>query len=135
MRFWGIFSLLVLIALGLTVSGCGASGASAEIPADLPIGDVSRGATLYRESINGAPSCVGCHSTDGTVLVGPSLQGYAANAKAHADGKSIEAYTYSSIVQPANYLVSGFGNVMYAQYGRQLSSQQIADLIAYLLTL
>ncbi|MBX3063274.1 MAG: cytochrome c [Anaerolineae bacterium] len=105
------------------------------MPTDLPAGDPSRGATLFSESINGAPSCAGCHSLNDSVVVGPGLQNYAANAKVHANGSSVEAYTYTSIVQPGNYIVSGFGNVMYAQYGRQLTPQQIADLIAYLLTL
>jgi hypothetical protein len=38
-------------------------------------------------------------------------------------------------MRPADYLVNGFGNSMYNQYGQRLSPQQIADLTAYLLTL
>jgi hypothetical protein len=48
---------------------------------------------------------------------------------------SAEEYAQTSILQPAAYLVSGFSNTMYNQYGQHLSQQDIADLIAYLLTL
>jgi hypothetical protein len=40
---------------------------------------------------------------------------------------------HQSVVQPAAYIVSGFGNVMFNQYAQRLSAQQIADLVAYLL--
>lgn len=102
---------------------------------DLPQGSVERGAEWFAQSVNGAPSCVSCHSLDGVVLVGPSLQGYGRVAGERVEGLSAEDYTYSSIVRPAEHLVSGFGNVMYNQYERKLSAQQIADIIAYLLSL
>jgi len=38
-------------------------------------------------------------------------------------------------VNPAAYVVSGFANLMYGQYAQQLSPQETADLIAYILTL
>jgi hypothetical protein len=44
-------------------------------------------------------------------------------------------YARNSILNPAAYVVSGFANLMYAQYGQQLSPQETADLIAYILTL
>lgn len=106
--------------------------------ADLPAGAAERGAALFAEGVGGAPACVTCHTLDGQGLVGPSMVGYAARAPDHAADaglESAEAYTYASIIQPNRYIVSGFGNTMYNQYGRHLSEQQIADLIAYLLTL
>ena len=104
--------------------------------ADLPSGDAGRGAALFAEGAGGAPACATCHTLDGTTLAGPSLQNYASIAPvADAGAPSLEDYTYTSIVQPSAHVVTGFGNTMYNQYERQLSPQQVADLIAYLLTL
>lgn len=104
--------------------------------ADLPAGDAARGATLFTQGANGAPACATCHTTDGSALVGPSLQNYAATAPvADAGAASLGEYTFTSITHPSAYIVSGYGNSMYTQYARQLTPQQIADLVAYLQTL
>ncbi len=124
-----------LIALTLLIALSACASTPAALPADFPAGDAERGAALYGEVINGAPSCVSCHTLDGSALNGPSLQNYAARAGARVDGQSAEVYTYISLVQPAAHVVSGYANVMYSQYDQRLSAQQIADLMAYLLTL
>ena len=100
----------------------------------LPKGDAENGAVLFAQSINGVPACSTCHTLDGSVVVGPSLQGYATTAATRTD-LSAEAYTIQSITQPAAHIVEGFPNAMYGQYGQKLSQQELADLIAYLLTL
>jgi mono/diheme cytochrome c family protein len=123
--------LILLLILLLVVSACAQSNSAS----NLPIGDVERGATLFTQSINGDPACAGCHTLDGKALVGPSFQGYGKTAATRQTGITAQEYTYLSIVRPSDYLVDGFSNVMYSQYGRHLSSQQLADLIAYLLTL
>jgi mono/diheme cytochrome c family protein len=125
--------IFVLFALLIAACSSTASGANPDEP--LPPGDAIRGADLFNQSINGAPPCATCHTLDGSARVGPSLQNFAANAPAHSGDASLEDYTYTSIVQPSAYIVEGFSNIMYGQYGRQLTPQQIADLIAYLLTL
>ncbi len=102
---------------------------------DLPAGDATRGAVLFTQSINGAPTCSSCHNLDDSTLAGPGLKGYGARAGTRVDGQSAAEYTYDSIVQPAAFIVSGFSNSMYTQFGSKLSPQQSADLIAYLLTL
>jgi mono/diheme cytochrome c family protein len=127
MRVLAIFGL-VLLAL----AACTPASGTAET---LPQGDGSRGAQLFTQSVNGAPTCSSCHTLDGTVLVGPSLQGFAERAATRIANTSAMEYAYSSIVQPAAYTVSGFGNSMYNQYAQRLSPQEIADLITYLLTL
>lgn len=127
MRFQPIFVLLIL-----ALAACAPTIAPIE---NLPPGDVTRGAQLFTQSVNGAPACSTCHTLDGTSLVGPSLHGYGAVAPTRVTDTSAETYTHVSIVQPAAYLVGGFGNNMYNQYARHLTPQEIADLIAYLLTL
>ena len=130
MKFLAICALVALFS-----AAC--SGAQPPVSfADLPVGDAERGAQLFSQGINGAPECSSCHTLDGSALGGPSLQNYAAVAPvAEAGASSLAEYTFTSITQPGTFVVSGFGNTMYAQYQRQLSPQDMADLIAYLLTL
>ncbi|MBI5928046.1 MAG: cytochrome c [Chloroflexi bacterium] len=121
----------ILILLALVVSACSQEDSVDE----LPMGDAARGADLFTQSINGAPPCSGCHTLDGNPLVGPSFHEYGKTASARRTGITAQQYTYTSIVRPGDYVVDGFSNVMYSQFGQRLSRQQIADLIAYLLTL
>lgn len=100
---------------------------------DLPDGDPERGAVLFSQSINGAPACSDCHTLDGTALVGPSFLDYARRAATRESGIGPLAYTHTSIIRPGDHIVEGFNNAMYSQYEQRLSTQQIADLIAYLL--
>jgi mono/diheme cytochrome c family protein len=135
--------ILVTAATGLVLlTACGSAGGKGADSANdtagfaaLPAGNAAAGETLFIESINGAPTCVSCHALDDRQLIGPGVQGYAAVAGTRVAGQSAGEYTYLSIVQPAAHLVSGYGNIMYPLYGQRLTNTQIADLIAYLLTL
>jgi len=127
------FSILVCVILLLTCAACSSAGG---VSGDkLPSGDATRGAALFTQTISGAPACSTCHSLDGSTLVGPSLKGFAAIAPTRIQGMSAVDYARTSILQPASYVVSGFPNVMWGQYAQQLTPQQTADLIAYILTL
>jgi cytochrome c oxidase subunit II len=123
-----LFALLLLLAAACSTS-------SADTGAPLSPGDAARGAALFNESIGGAPVCLTCHTLDGSTLVGPSLLGFAEIAATRVEGQSAEDYARASILQPASHIVSGFSNLMYNQYAQRLTTQQTADLIAYLLTL
>jgi cytochrome c553 len=123
---------VTLAGLLLLVAGCATSQITLT---DLPSGDAVRGSALFKQSINGAPECASCHTTDGSPLTGPSFQGFAARADTRISGLSGHDYAFQSIANPPGYLVSGFDNLMYNQYAQRLNAQQIADLIAYLLTL
>jgi mono/diheme cytochrome c family protein len=127
------FRVIGLVLVVFIVAGCGTSQAPKF--SELPAGDATNGAALFAQGVNGAPSCSSCHNLDDTTLVGPGMAGYGARAATRVEGESAAEYTFNSIVQPSAFVVSGFGNTMYTQFGRQLSAQQIADLIAYLLTL
>ncbi len=102
---------------------------------DLPAGDAARGAKLFTESINGATPCSDCHRTDAIQQTGPGLGGFGARAGGRVSGESAEEYAFHSIVEPWRYVVRGFSNVMYNDFADRASPQDIADLIAYLLTL
>lgn len=125
--FWSL-SLLVLVVAACTTS-------QEESASSLPEGDAARGETLFTQSIDGAPKCSSCHTTNGTALVGPSFQDFGERAPTRKSGTSAEDYTHRSITQPGIYVVDGFSNIMYGQYRQRLTDQQIADLIAYLLSL
>jgi mono/diheme cytochrome c family protein len=123
-------ALLSLMAMVIALTAC--SGKTSSITLDsLPPGDSAHGATLFTESINGTPPCSACH-TDISVPAGPSLANYRDEA-ANRSHLSANEYTLDSIVRPAKYILRGYSNTMYAGYGEKLSSQDIADLIAYML--
>jgi mono/diheme cytochrome c family protein len=96
---------------------------------DLPPGDPARGAAQF------ADTCAHCHALDSSKSVGPSLAGYGAQAGERVRNQSAEEYTFFSILRPTQHTVQGYSNVMPKDFAEKLSKQQIADLIAYLLTL
>lgn len=126
------FTLIVLFVLIVAACTPTAPGLT---PADLPTGDAAQGSALFNASINNTPTCVSCHALDGTRGRGPGLAGYADRAASAVRDQDAAAYTLASIIDPSAHLVSGFSNIMYREYAAALSPQQIADLIAYLLTL
>ena len=97
-----------------------------------------------QSTIGTAPGCSTCHSLEpGKKLVGPSLAGIATRAEQiikssdyKGSAKTVEEFLRESIVNPNAYVEKGFSpNIMYQNYGKDLSAQQIADLVAFLKTL
>ncbi len=93
------------------------------------VGDVAAGRALYT-----ALGCVACHSLDGTPGVGPSYLGLGERAGSMIEGYSAEEYIRESILRPCDYVVEGFNCVMPQNYADQLSSQDLADLVAFALS-
>jgi cytochrome c2 len=117
----------------------------ADLTIELPAGDAARGQQLFDQVVNlanGRPApCKACHSLDGSVLLGPSLQGIAGRAGGTVSGQDAATYIRHSIQAPDEYLVPGAtfvsaaGNsLMPAGLGDTMSAQDLADLIAFLLT-
>jgi cytochrome c oxidase subunit 2 len=83
--------------------------------------------------------CLGCHSTDGTELVGPSFKGLMDRpVKAVKDGKTVELtadtrYIIDSIKNPEDYVVEGYDPSM-PSYD-YLSDDDIKALLEYFSTL
>lgn len=102
-------------------------------PAQVANGDAERGAELFAQSINGAPTCSSCHALTDASLVGPGMQGYGERASQAVSGQDAITYTYYSITSPARHIVPGYVNMMYLEYQSKLNNPQIADLIAFLL--
>ncbi len=103
---------------------------------DFELADAGSGQKLFNQSNNEAPACSACHSVTGeTSSIGNSLAGVAETAGSRVQGQSAEEYLYWSIVRPGQYLVAGYSNIMYAEYEDRLEAPDLADMIAYLLTL
>lgn len=125
--------LIGITIVMLSLVGCATQSLSYT---DLPIGNAEHGATLFAQQVNGAPSCSSCHVVAGNDgLVAPSLAGVASVAANRQEGYTAEAYLLNSIINPSDYLVSGYTNLMYTEYRSKLSTQDLADLVAYLLRL
>jgi cytochrome c551/c552 len=97
----------------------------------LPPGDAASGQMVFA-----AVGCVACHSLQpGVKIVGPSLAGVATRAPGRRPGYSADLYLYESITRPNAYIVDGFSpNIMPQNFRQILRPQQIADLIAFLMT-
>jgi len=115
-------------------------GARPVAGADNPI---ALGERVFRTA---APACNACHSTSpGVNMAGPSLAGISARAGTlltsddyAGDADDVEAYIRESIVAPSRHLVTG---KMYSAngvsfmpdtYGKDLTAEQIDQLVAYL---
>ena len=80
--------------------------------------------------------CSTCHSVEpNVVIVGPSLFGIGDRAGSRIPGLDAEAYIRQSIIDPGAYVVEGFPDAMARNLGEVLNSQQISEIITYLLTL
>ncbi len=98
----------------------------------LPPGNAISGEALYFGDLN----CQSCHSIDGTALVGPTMLGIGDRASERKPDLTAEQYLYESIALPCEYVVSGYQCVMPQTYAtEQMDAQDMADVIAYLLTL
>ena len=139
--------LIVISVLVLSMLACRAPGGQSQNPASqveqapleagqLPPGDAARGEALFSGQAQGEVQCHVCHSLEaGQTLVGPSLAGMSAAAATRQEGMSAEDYLYQSIVAPDAYVLEGFhGGMMPSIYTKHLDAQQLADLVAFLMS-
>lgn len=127
-------NLLVVLAIAtLLLAACGGGGAA---PASGGNSAAAQGEALFKQPVIGSqPGCTTCHTVDGKALVGPSLKGVASRAGQEVSGQSAEEYLKTSILDPNAHVVSGFTAGVMQSYEKDLSAQQLADLVAYLQTL
>ena len=114
----------VLLVASVILAACGGGGDTSGDPA------VDAGKKLFAETVIGTQAgCITCHSlTAGEEIVGPSLAGIGTRA----DANSIR----TSIIDPNANLVDGFpADTMPNVWSTELSSEQVDQLVAYLLTL
>ncbi|MBI5713007.1 MAG: c-type cytochrome [Chloroflexi bacterium] len=109
-----------------------------DINVQLPQGDAANGEKLFTgKGPNGAYACSACHSLEpNKTVVGPSFAGLAGNAAKRKEGTSAEKYFVESIIKPNDFLVPGFNaNLMQQNFGQLMDKKELADIIAYLMTL
>jgi len=105
---------------------------------DMHIPDPRMGEKIYYETAAGVNAgCRICHSLEkDEVIIGPSFYGIASRAGARIPGMTAEEYLRQSIIEPNAFIVSGFPEgQMIQNFGQILNDEQIADLIAFLMTL
>ena len=131
-----------IVVSGGSLRGAEAVNEPTSAASDSP---VAMGEVLFRQS---PPGCFACHSmSPGVTLAGPSLAGIAARAAALVDsatytGAATDAagYIRESIVNPHAHLVpgqvyaAGGRSFMPDNYGTTLTSEQVEQLVAYLVT-
>ena len=124
MRYFVLCSILVAILLA-------ACSTASDVP-PTPTLDVNQqqGQGVYKLR------CAQCHAlTPDTIVIGPSLAGIATRAATRMDGYDAPAYLEHSILFPKDYIVEGFTDTMPTNFGKDLTSEELDALVAYLMTL
>ncbi|MBK8135115.1 MAG: hypothetical protein IPK52_04625 [Chloroflexi bacterium] len=128
-----MYRLIALLLILLACAGCSTEAPSVNTEG-LTVGDPAAGEVLFTNKIGSLQACNDCHTLTGTRSTGPSLQGFSEVAGNRLTGEDAQQYTANSIIAPGSYLVPGFANLMPGNYSTLLSSTQLSDLIAFLLT-
>lgn len=102
---------------------------------DTLYGDPLNGQVLY----SGALACSGCHMVSGGV-VAPHTEGtFTRTEETRLSDPLLKDYTpeqyiVESIVNPAQYVAPNYQPVMPTDFGERLTAQDLADLLAFLLS-
>ncbi len=122
-----------LLALGLLLAllvACGGAAADEPPPTPTLAPQLAAGQRVF------VAHCGACHSAAAdTVIVGPSLAGVAARGAERVDGLDARAYVYSSVLQPSDYVVSGFADLMPQDLAKKLTGEELDAVVAYVLSL
>lgn len=88
------------------------------------------------EALSLTNACVGCHALDpNQQMTGPTWFDIADTAANRVPGESPALYLYHSIMLPNSYVVEGYPqNIMPQNYQDLLTQEDLADIVAYLLT-
>jgi mono/diheme cytochrome c family protein len=126
--------IIVALVAALVLAACGGGGGSTGP-------NPEHGKQLYNSKTLGSASaagCVTCHNYDATKgddSKAPFTQGTATRAATRVPGLTAEQYIRESIMTPDAYVVEKYkAGDMYQNWAKELSKQEIDDLIAYLLT-
>ena len=94
--------------------------------------DATRGQNLYNQE-----GCKTCHSLDGSKGIGPTWKGLFGSQVKLSDGTTVtadQAYITESIKDPGAKTVQGFSTNAMPNFGLILKDSQIADLVAFIMT-
>ena len=128
------FLMVVVVAPMMMIAGSvSSSGGTDTGGGEPPVVDELPGEQVALDN-----GCLGCHSTDGTTLAGPTWQGLAGSERELTSGEIVTAddsYLETSILDPPAQVVAGFEPLMPTTYAGTLSEQDISDLIEYIRSL
>jgi nitric oxide reductase subunit C len=121
----------ISLCLSFTVIFLSACSASSEVPPTPTLNAIQQqGQAVFNLR------CAQCHAlTANTIVIGPSLAGIASRAAGRIEGYSAEEYIEDSILFPKDYLVEGFTDTMPTNFGKDLTSEELNAVVAYLMTL
>ena len=134
-RLYDERNFLWLLLITLLLVGCGRSVESTATPSSEPAlnSAQARGKELFGKLPG---NCATCHSLQAKMtIVGPSLQGVASRAASRLPGLDARQYLEQSILQPDAHLVEGFGNLMPKDLAKKLTTEEVNDLVEFLLSL
>ncbi len=122
---------LLFLVMVMVLTACGGDEEKTKSGGLDPNSPEGRGSAIFRSN------CATCHDVKGDrIIIGPALTGVATRAETRVEDLSAEDYLYMSITSPNDYVVEGFTEgAMPQNFGRDLTSEEIDDLISYLLTL
>lgn len=113
-------------------------GDAAPVTADGP--SAEQGKAIFTSVVigSGTNGCGNCHYVKASQgdLAGPNLSGIGERAASRVPGQTAEEYIRNSIINPTAYEVEGWSSAaMPANYGTELSEDEIESLVLYLMTL
>jgi cytochrome c551/c552 len=119
---------ILLLTAAVFLSACSSTPAVVPTPTLDPI--AQQGQAVFNAR------CATCHAlVPDTIIIGPSLYGIATRAETRVEGQSAEEYITMSILRPGDYVVEGFNNVMITNLAKEITSEEMNSLVAFLLTL
>ena len=142
---WQLIGVVLMIFL---VGGCGTFAPTPEPPTATPtpvpptptpfteVGDPERGREIFQNGggVIGNTGCKGCHSLGDVKTAGPPLKGISELASDRVPELSAAEYLRQSIVDPGTYILEGYKDAMPHYYQDALNEEDIAALVAFLLT-
>lgn len=119
---------ITLVMAATAITACSAAATPAPTPTPDPF--ILQGQAVFNAR------CATCHAlVPDTIIIGPSLNGIATRAETRVSGQTAEEYIQLSILRPGDYVVEGFNNVMITNFAKEITSEEMNALVAFLLTL
>jgi cytochrome c553 len=112
------------------------------VPEVMVVGDPEKGQQFFESgganelTTEAGVFCAYCHTYDGSdekTHIAPDLKGISERAGETVSGLSAAQYIHQSIMDPKAYVVDGY-SYMSAHPSRQYTENEIADIVAFLLT-
>ena len=123
-------SVFILICITLPAIFLAACGEVNPVAPPTPTVNLSPGEAVFVEY------CAACHLLEPeAVLAGPSLYGIADIAGTRVEGQDARTYLVKSIMEPDDYLIEGYDNLMPAVLAEAMTSEEVDAVVEYMLTL